>query len=53
MKICILGTGAYGVALASIFDYNKCNVTMWTNSKEEMELLIKERKIKKKWVKNA
>lgn len=44
MKICILGTGAYGMALASIFDYNKCNVMMWTNSKEELDMLIKNRK---------
>jgi len=44
MKISILGTGAYGMALASIFDYNKCNVMMWTNSKEEMELLINSKK---------
>ena len=44
MKIAILGTGAYGMALASIFNYNKCNVMMWTNSREEMDLLLKERK---------
>lgn len=44
MKIAILGTGAYGMALASIFDYNKCNVMMWTNSEEEMNLLLRNRK---------
>lgn len=44
MKIAILGTGAYGMALASIFDYNKCKVKMWTNSKEEMESLLENRK---------
>lgn len=44
MKIAILGTGAYGMALASIFDYNKCKVKMWTNSKEEMEPLLENRK---------
>lgn len=44
MKIGILGTGAYGMALASIFDYNKCNVMMWTNSNEEKELLLKNKK---------
>lgn len=44
MKIGILGTGAYGMALASIFEYNKCNVMMWTNSKDEMELLLRDRK---------
>ena len=47
MKIAILGTGAYGMALANIFNDNKCNVTMWTNSKEEMNLLLKERKSNK------
>lgn len=44
MKIAILGTGAYGMALASIFDYNKCNIMMWTNSNEEKELLLKNKK---------
>ena len=44
MKIAILGTGAYGMALANIFNDNKCNVMMWTNSKEEMNSLVKERK---------
>lgn len=47
MKICILGTGAYGMALASIFEHNNHNVMMWTNSYEEMELLLKERKSNK------
>ena len=44
MKIAILGTGAYGMALASIFDYNKCNVIMWTNSNEEKEVLLKNKR---------
>lgn len=47
MKIAILGTGAFGMALASIFYNNKCNIKMWTNSKEEMDLLLKERKSNK------
>jgi len=47
MKIAILGTGAYGMALANIFNDNKCNVMMWTNSNEEKELLLKERKSNK------
>ena len=47
MKIAILGTGAYGMALANIFNDNKCSVMMWTNSKEEMNLLLKERKSNK------
>lgn len=47
MKIGILGTGAYGMALASIFEHNKYNVMMWTNSEEEKNLLLKERKSNK------
>ena len=44
MKICILGTGAYGIALASIFYNNNCSIKMWTNSEEEKNLLINDRK---------
>lgn len=44
MKISILGTGAYGMALASIFYNNKHEIKMWTNSTEEMNLLLKDRK---------
>ena len=47
MKIAIFGTGAYGMALANIFNDNKCKVFMWTNSKEELDLLITERKSNK------
>ena len=47
MRIGILGTGAYGMALASVFEYNKCNIMMWTNSKEEEKLLLSERKSNK------
>ena len=39
MKVCILGSGAYGLALGSIFSRNKHNVVMWTFSKEEEKLL--------------
>lgn len=44
MKISILGTGAFGMALASIFYNNKCSIKMWTNSKEERDMLLKNRK---------
>lgn len=40
MKISILGTGAYGLALASIFEENKNNVVMWTKFEEEKNELI-------------
>ena len=44
MKISILGTGAFGTALASIFYNNKCNIKMWTNSEDEMNTLLRNRK---------
>ncbi|MEG2511008.1 MAG: NAD(P)H-dependent glycerol-3-phosphate dehydrogenase [Bacilli bacterium] len=44
MNVAILGAGAYGLALASILINNKHHVQMWTNSKEEKELLTKTRK---------
>lgn len=40
MKVAILGTGAYGMALASIFYNNNLKISMWTNSEEEKNLLI-------------
>lgn len=39
MKIAILGAGAYGMALDTIFNDNKCNVFIWKNSKEPNELV--------------
>ncbi len=39
MKVCILGTGAYGIALSLMFYKNKCDITMWTKFKEEKKLL--------------
>ena len=44
MNVSIIGTGAYGMALASIFYDNKCSIKMWTNSEEEKNLLLKEGK---------
>ncbi len=41
MKVAILGTGAYGFALASIINRNNHEITMWTFSKEEQEYLVK------------
>ena len=43
MKIGILGTGAYGLALSSIMYQNKCEITMWTDFEEEKEMLVKDR----------
>ena len=47
MNITILGAGAYGIALSSMFLENNCNITMWTNSDNEKKLLEKERCNKK------
>ena len=41
MKISILGTGAYGMALASIFYNNGHFIKMWTNSNREKDMLVK------------
>ena len=47
MNITILGTGAYGLALSSMFLENNCNIIMWTKSDDEKEKLEKERCNKK------
>lgn len=47
MKIGILGTGAYGLALSSILIENNCEITMWTKFTEEKEQLEKTRKNEK------
>lgn len=39
MKISILGSGAYGMAIASVLHYNKHSIKMWTNSNEEANYL--------------
>lgn len=43
MKICILGSGAYGLALASLFLRNGHDVVCWSHSKEEINDLKKKR----------
>lgn len=48
MNIGIVGSGAYGLALASIFNENKCNVVIWTKFLEEKELLDNKRRDDKK-----
>lgn len=35
MNVTILGTGAYGLALSSMFLENNCNIVMWTKNEEE------------------
>lgn len=43
MNIAILGTGAYGLALALMFHKNNNNIKMWTKFKEENESILKNR----------
>lgn len=40
MKIAILGTGAYGLALATAFHDNSNEVSMWTKFEDEYNMLI-------------
>ncbi len=43
MKVAILGPGAYGIALASVLENNKNEVTMWSKFSTEIEELDKTR----------
>lgn len=43
MKVTILGTGAYGLALSKILVENKNDVVMWTAFPEEKEQLLNDR----------
>ncbi len=47
MKVGILGSGAYGLALAHILNNNKVKTTIWTPSEEECQILNKTRKSNK------
>lgn len=44
MNIAILGTGAYGIALASVLHHNQNKITMWSKFSTEIECLTTERK---------
>ena len=46
MKVTILGTGAYGISLALMFNKNTKNITMWTKFIDELEMLEKKRENK-------
>lgn len=46
MKITILGSGAYGCALATVLAHNKNEVLLWTPFEEEKETLEKDRMTK-------
>lgn len=47
MKIGILGAGAYGMAMASVFDNNGSKIKIWSNSEEEVNLLLTNHKSNK------
>lgn len=47
MNIAILGTGAYGIALALMFHKNNNNVKMWTKFEEEKNSILKDRENKR------
>ena len=39
MKIAIIGTGAYGLSLALMFNENNCDIMMWTKLENELDEL--------------
>lgn len=43
MKVAVLGTGAYGIALAKVVHGNKFEVSMWTKFETELNSLLKYR----------
>lgn len=47
MKIGILGAGAYSMAMASVFDNNGHKIKIWSNSEEEVNLLLANHKSNK------
>ena len=48
MKVCILGAGAWGLAIADLLSSNSCLVTVWEFDKIVCESLEKERKLTSK-----
>ena len=44
MKVTILGTGAYGLALSGVLSENKNEVVMWTRFEEEKNILLETKK---------
>lgn len=47
MKICILGAGAFAIALCKVLEQDENDITMWTKFEEEKELLLKTRENEK------
>ena len=46
MKVSLIGTGAYGIAMAMMLNKNNKDIIMWTESKEKMEKYEKDGCIK-------
>ncbi len=47
MKVAVLGSGAYGLSLALMFNKNTSDITIWTKFEEEKNLLEKNKEHKK------
>lgn len=43
MKVCVIGSGAFGIALASITNNNNVDTTLWVHSDESFNVLNKKR----------
>lgn len=46
MKVTILGSGAYGIALALMFNKNNCDITIWERFEDKANDIIKHRENK-------
>ncbi len=46
MKVTILGSGAYGIALALMFNKNNCDITIWEKFEDKAKDIIKHRENK-------
>lgn len=46
MKVTILGSGAYGIALALMFNKNNCDITIWEKFEDKAKEIIKHRENK-------
>lgn len=46
MKVCILGTGVFGISIAKMLTYNNHEITMWTKFQEERDYIINNHSIK-------
>jgi glycerol-3-phosphate dehydrogenase (NAD(P)+) len=48
MNICVLGAGAWGLAIADLLNSNGCNITVWEFDKKICESVINDRRIESK-----